>query len=148
MRQLLTSLISYGKITTTEAQAKALKRQVERLISRSKDLSLVTRRKALAIFPQKNIARKFLDQIVPQFTQRVGGYVRVIKLPHRRGDHAPLARVEFVEEIKPPTSLPEKKSSAKERISAKAKNRVAPKAKSVEKVAKRGTKRAKTTKTK
>ncbi|OGC44314.1 hypothetical protein A2V54_02910 [candidate division WWE3 bacterium RBG_19FT_COMBO_53_11] len=72
MRQLLTSLISYGKITTTEAQAKALKRQVERLISRSKDLSLVTRRKALAIFPQKNIARKFLDQIVPQFTQRVG----------------------------------------------------------------------------
>src|SRR3972149_9856436 len=139
MRQLLTSLVSHGKIVTTEAQAKALKRQIERLISRSKDLGLVTRRKILALFPQKTVSRKFLDQIVPQFTSRVGGYVRVIKLPHRRGDHAPLARVEFVEEIKPSTSLPEKKSSAKERISAKAKNRVAPKAKSVEKVAKRGT---------
>ena len=155
MRQLLTSLVSHGKIVTTEAQAKALKRQIERLISRSKDLGLVTRRKILALFPQKTVSRKFLDQIVPQFTSRVGGYVRVIKLPHRRGDHAPLARVEFVEEIKPSTSLPEKKSSAKGKISLKAKPSAVPKPKSVKKPANlpagkagKGIKRVKTTKTK
>src|SRR3989304_8895568 len=107
MRQLLTSLVSHGKIVTTEAQAKALKRQIERLISRSKDLGLVTRRKILALFPQKTVSRKFLDQIVPQFTSRVGGYVRVIKLPHRRGDHAPLARGGVFGGIKQTTSFPE-----------------------------------------
>lgn len=110
MRQLFSPLIEYGKITTTEAKAKVLKRQMERLISRSKKLDLVVRRKILALFPQKQISRKFLEQVVPQFSakggsaaggkERVGGYVRVVKLPHRLGDHAPMARVEFVEEIK------------------------------------------------
>lgn len=99
LRQLLPPLIEYGKVTTTEAKAKALKRQVERLISRSKRLDLVARRRVLAILPRDKLAEKFLGQIVPQLKERVGGYVRIVKLPHRLGDHAPMARVEFVEEI-------------------------------------------------
>lgn len=118
MRQLLTSLVSYGKVTTTEANAKALKRQIDRLISRSKDLSLVTRRKALSLFTHKSTARKFLDQVVPQFSQRVGGYVRVTKLNYRRGDHAPIARVEFVEDIKEEVN-PVKEVKAAKSVKAK-----------------------------
>src|SRR3970282_189296 len=101
MRQLLTSLVSSEKVVTTEAKAKALKREIDRLISRSKNLNLVTRRKALALFTKKGAAQKFIDQIVPQFSQRIGGYVRVVKLSYRRGDRATQARGEFVEEIKP-----------------------------------------------
>ena len=92
MRQLLTSLVSSEKVVTTEAKAKALKREIDRLISRSKNLNLVTRRKALALFTKKGAAQKFIDQIVPQFSQRIGGYVRVVKLSYRRGDRAPQAR--------------------------------------------------------
>ncbi len=100
VRQLLNSLITHNKLVTTESRAKLLKKEVERLISRSKRLDLTVRRRALALFSRKQVALKFLEQIVPQFRERVGGYVRVVKLPHRRGDRAPLARVEFVEEIK------------------------------------------------
>ncbi|MDP1710666.1 MAG: 50S ribosomal protein L17 [candidate division WWE3 bacterium] len=100
VRQLLNSLITHNKLVTTESRAKTLKREVERLISRSKRLDLTVRRRSLALFSRKQVALKFLEQIVPQFRERVGGYVRVVKLPHRRGDRAPLARVEFVEEIK------------------------------------------------
>lgn len=100
MRQLFSPLIEYGKITTTEAKAKILKRQMERLISRSKKLDLVVRRRVLSLLSGDKVAEKFLEQVVPQFKERVGGYVRVVKLPHRLGDHAPMARVEFVEEIK------------------------------------------------
>src|SRR3990172_703132 len=106
MRQLLTSLVSSEKVVTTEAKAKALKREIDRLISRSKNLNLVTRRKALALFTKKGAAQKFIDQIVPQFSQRIGGYVRVVKLSYRRGDRAPQARGEFVEEIKPAKEKP------------------------------------------
>ncbi len=100
MRQLLSSLILHGKITTTEARAKLLKREIERFISRSKKLDLVARRRVLALLPEKEAAKKFWEQIIPQFKKREGGYVRVIKLPNRRGDNAPMARIEFVEEIK------------------------------------------------
>jgi len=100
VQKLLSSLIQHDKIVTTQTKAKALKREVERLISRSKSLNLTVRRRVLATFSQKKVAEKFLNQVVPQFKERVGGYVRVVKLPPRRGDQAPLARVEFVEEIK------------------------------------------------
>lgn len=137
MRQLLTSLISSGKVVTTEAKAKSLKQQADRLISRSKDLSLVTRRKALAFFGKKEVSDRFLNQVVPQFSQRVGGYVRMVKLSHRRGDHAPQARVEFVEEIKPASP------SEKKETPAPAKPKAAVKTEGVKKVTRKGTKSVK-----
>jgi len=111
-RRQLCSLILHEKVTTTEARAKLLKREAERLISRSKRLDLTTRRRLLAFLPEKPAAEKLFERIVPQFTSRVGGYVRVIKLPPRRGDQAPLARVEFVEEIK---TKGRKKTDAKDK---------------------------------
>lgn len=93
-------MILKEKIVTTEAKAKQLKQEIERLVSRSKKLDLTTRRRLLSFLHEKSAAEKLFERIVPQFQERVGGYVRVIKLPARRGDRAPMARVEFVEAIK------------------------------------------------
>ncbi len=125
MRPLLSSLVEFGKVITTEAEAKLLKRQVERLISRSKKLDLTARRRILAWLSGDRVARKFLNQVVPQFKERVGGYVRIVKLPHRQGDQAPLARVEFVEEIKektipaPPPAPDKRKRAAGSKVGSR-----------------------------
>lgn len=99
-RNQVADLILHGSLTTTEAKAKVLKSEAELLISRAKKTDLATRRRVLASLPKKQAAKKLFDQIIPQFKGRVGGYVRVVKLPPRKGDNAPIARVEFVEEIK------------------------------------------------
>ena len=139
MRQLLSPLITHGKVTTTEARAKSLKREIERLISRSKKLDLTTRRRILSLLPEKSAAHRFLNQVVPQFKDRVGGYVRVVKLPPRRGDQAPMARVEFVEEIKEKTAVPKEVKEAP----AKRKPAVPAKAPAKKKVPAKKTSRAK-----
>jgi len=99
-RNQVVNLILHGSITTTEARAKVLKSEVEHLISRAKKADLATRRWVLSLLPDDQAAKKLFDQVVLQFMQRVGGYVRVVKLMPRRGDQASMARVEFVEEIK------------------------------------------------
>ena len=103
VRNLISSLVLYGSVVTTEARAKNLKSEVEKLISRSKKLDLTVRRRLITSF-SKDVATRLLEQVIPQFKDRVGGYARVIKLPHRLGDNAPMGRVEFVEEIKGSTS--------------------------------------------
>lgn len=99
-RNQIVDLILHGSLTTTEARAKVLKSKTERLISRAKKTDLATRRRVLAFLQKNQAAEKLFTQLVPQFQDRVGGYVRVVKLPPRHGDNAPRARVEFVEEIK------------------------------------------------
>lgn len=123
VRNLISSLVLHGTVVTTEARAKNLKREVERLISRSKKLDLTTRRRLLTSF-SKDVATRLLDLVVPQFQDRVGGYVRVIKLPHRLGDNAPMGRVEFVEKIR---EAPSKEMKEKETGQKGAKNEVASK---------------------
>jgi len=113
LRNQIADLILSGFLVTTEARAKTLKVGVERLISRTKSLDLAARRRVLAFLPKKPAAKKLLEQIVPQFKDRVGGYVRVVKLPPRRGDNAPMARVEFVEEITGGATSAEEKKRAR-----------------------------------
>lgn len=98
-RNQIAALILHGSLITTEARAKVLKSEVERLISRSGRADLATRRRILAFLQKNKAAKKLFGQIVPQFKNRKGGFVRVVKLPPRRGDNAPMARVEFVEKI-------------------------------------------------
>lgn len=116
-RNQVSDLVLYGSLITTEARAKILKTEVERLISRAKKTDLATRRRVLAFLPSDRAAKKLFEQIVPQFMERVGGYVRVVKLPPRRGDNAPMARVEFVEKIA--ESAEEKKRGKTQRESGK-----------------------------
>ena len=98
-RNQLASFILHGSLTTTEARAKRLRSEVERLVARARSSDLSTRRRILAFLPDKRAAKKLFESVVPQFADRTGGFVRVIKLPPRRGDNTPMARVEFVEEI-------------------------------------------------
>lgn len=98
-RNQITDLILHGSLTTTEARAKNLKSTAERFIARARDADLSTRRRVLAHLTDERAAKKLFDLVVPQFKNRTGGCVRVVKLAPRRGDRAPIARVEFVEEI-------------------------------------------------
>jgi large subunit ribosomal protein L17 len=125
LRNQVADLFIYGSLTTTEAKAKLLKSEAERIISRAKVVvdrtpaTLAARRRLLAYLPKRQAFERLLEQIVPQFKDRAGGYVRVVKLPPRKGDYAPSARVEFVvplKEKKEPVDKKEKKPGKKKEI--------------------------------
>ena len=114
LRNQVADLIIHGAVVTTETKAKVLKKEAERVISRAKKVingspsSLAVRRRLLAYLPKKSALDRLFGQVAPQFKDRAGGYVRVVKLPPRRGDRALLARVEFVVPIKKEESVSEK----------------------------------------
>jgi large subunit ribosomal protein L17 len=100
LRNQIADLIIHESLNTTEVRAKALKSEVERFISRTKSADLAVRRRVLSFLPKDPAVEKLFDQIIPQFRDRTGGFVRIVKLSPRRGDRAPMARVEFVEKIR------------------------------------------------
>lgn len=100
LRSLASSLITYGKIDTTEAKAKAVKPLVEKLVTRSKENSLVNRRLLLAELPNPVLVEKMMLAVGPTFVNRPGGYTRITRLGARPGDNAPIVRLEFVEAIR------------------------------------------------
>jgi large subunit ribosomal protein L17 len=97
LRNLAASLISHGRIRTTEAKAKELRPFVEKLVTLGKRDSLHARRHALRILPRREVVTKLFGEVSPRFSQRPGGYTRILKLAHRQGDGAPLAFIEFVD---------------------------------------------------
>jgi len=82
MRGLAISLISEGKIKTTEAKAKELKSFAERLVTYAKEGTISARRKAASALgePQNDIIKKLFEEIAPNYKERDGGYTRVIKM--------------------------------------------------------------------
>jgi large subunit ribosomal protein L17 len=105
-RSLARALILEERIITGVEKAKALRPFVERLITLAKDANqtednikkLHYRRKALSLLPDKEAVAKLFEDIGPRFSERNGGYVRIVKLAKpRRGDSAELAIIEFVE---------------------------------------------------
>jgi large subunit ribosomal protein L17 len=97
LRNLAASLISHGRIRTTEAKAKELRPFVEKLVTLGKRDSLHARRRALSILPKKDVVHKLFAEVSPRFSERPGGYTRILKLAHRQGDGAALAFIEFVD---------------------------------------------------
>ena len=103
LRDLVTQLIIHEKITTTETKAKELQRLVERMVTLGKKGTLAARRQAaqtvrfLDAGDDQNALQKLFADIAPRFTERNGGYTRVLKLGPRRGDSTPMAIIEFVE---------------------------------------------------
>ena len=97
MRGLAMSLIQHGAIETTEAKAKELRPFVEKLITRAKSGTLHDRRQATRHVQQRAIADKLFAEVGPKFQKRAGGYTRILKLGHRKGDGAEMARIELVE---------------------------------------------------
>jgi large subunit ribosomal protein L17 len=97
MRSLATSLIQHGAIETTEAKAKELRPFVEKLITKAKTGTLHARRLAGRHVQQRAAADKLFQEIGPKFATRPGGYTRILKTGHRKGDGAEMARIELVE---------------------------------------------------
>ena len=91
------SLIMHKRITTTLAKAKALKKYVEPLITRSKDDSTNSRRVVFSYLQNKEALKELFGVIAPKVADRPGGYTRVIKLGFRQGDAAPTAYIELVD---------------------------------------------------
>jgi large subunit ribosomal protein L17 len=97
MRHLAAALVLHEGIKTTEPRAKELRRFVERLVTISKRGDVAARRLALQKLPNKRLVEKLFDVYGPRYQNRPGGYTRIIKLGPRRGDAAPMVRIEFVE---------------------------------------------------
>jgi large subunit ribosomal protein L17 len=95
-RNLVTDLLRYEKIVTTEAKAKEVQGMAEKMITLGKDGSLHTRRRVLAFVVDKKVVAKLFDELAPRYAQRPGGYTRIIKLEPRLGDGAPMAQLELV----------------------------------------------------
>jgi large subunit ribosomal protein L17 len=93
----VTSLLEHEKIETTEAKAKELRGVADRMISLGKRGDLHARRLALAYIQSKPVVEKLFSDIAPRFTDRKGGYTRLIKTRVRPGDGARMSVVELVE---------------------------------------------------
>src|SRR5216683_1635760 len=98
MANLATALFEHGKITTTEARARRLRPYAERLITFAKRGDLHARRQVLTVVTDKSVVHTLFTEIGPQFATREGGYTRITKIGPRKGDNAPLAVIELVQE--------------------------------------------------
>jgi large subunit ribosomal protein L17 len=107
-RSLVTELFRHERIQTTEAKAKAIRGQAEKLITLAKrgllaeeeipERGVHARRLAAGRLNDPDIVVKLFEDIAPRFVQRQGGYTRIIKLGPRKGDSARMAVIELVEE--------------------------------------------------
>lgn len=101
-RNLITELFRHRRITTTEAKARAVRAEAEKLItvakrSLDKETDVHERRQALRTLTDKEVMRELFETIAPEYKDRPGGYTRIIKLGPRQGDAAPMAILELVE---------------------------------------------------
>lgn len=95
MRALARGLIAQEKIKTTEAKAKELRPFIEKFVTRAKIDNLSNRRLLISRIGEES-AKKIFEKIAPKYKERKGGYTRIIKLPHRKGDASKMAIIEFV----------------------------------------------------
>jgi len=95
---LARSLFAEGRIRTTEAKAKRLRPQAERLITFAKKGDVASRRQVLTVVRDKAVVHKLFAEIAPRFADRPGGYTRILKLGPRPGDAAPMVLIELVEQ--------------------------------------------------
>jgi large subunit ribosomal protein L17 len=119
-RNMVLSLIRHGRIVTTDAKAKELRRFADRMVTLGKQGDLAARRMAFAFMQSRDAVKKLFDEIAPQFKERPGGYTRVIKFERRRGDAASLSVIEFTGTSDTVAKKPKKKSARKEKAAASA----------------------------
>ncbi len=96
LRNMATSLFQHGRIETTTAKAKELRPYAERLITLARKGDVHSRRLAARRIQDREVLGKLFDDIGPGFRERPGGYTRILKLGHRRGDAAEMALIELV----------------------------------------------------
>ena len=111
IRNQVTNLLYHGKIVTTEAKAKEIRRPAEKLITIAKKGDLAARRTVIARLNDQETGNELIDVIAPQI-KRNSGYLRIERTGFRRGDNAEMATISFVDEIKDVVKE-EKKADAK-----------------------------------
>ena len=94
---LASQLFVNEAINTTEAKARMLRPYAEKLITFAKRGDLAARREVLKDIPDRDVVARLFHDIAPRFSERQGGYTRILKLGPRKGDAAPMARIELVE---------------------------------------------------
>ena len=97
MRNLCSSLLEHGRITTTEARAKELRRWVDRLITTARVGDVAARRRVAAEVSQPEVVDRLFSNLVPRLGERAGGYTRIIHKGPRHGDAAPMVVIELVD---------------------------------------------------
>jgi len=95
-RNLVTDLLGYEKITTTEAKAKEVRGLAEKMITLGKNGGLNSHRQALSYIIDKKVAEKVFAELAPRYAERPGGYTRITKLGPRLGDGAAMVQLELV----------------------------------------------------
>lgn len=123
MKGLADSLIKYESIETTLAKAKEIVPYTERLITKAKKGDLHNRRQVIARLQTIESAHKLFDDIAPKLTARNSGHLRIQRTIIRRGDHAQLAKVSFVDDLSqaPATKKAPKKTTVKKVTTKEAK---------------------------
>lgn len=95
-RNLVTDLLNYEKIITTEAKAKEVRGLSEKMITLGKEGGLHPYRQALSFIFDEKVVEKVFSDLAPRYAERHGGYTRLVKLGPRPGDGAPMAQLELV----------------------------------------------------
>jgi large subunit ribosomal protein L17 len=98
LANLATSLFEHGRIKTTETKARRLRPLAEKLITKARRGDLHARRQVLTVVKDKSVVHSLFTEIAPRYENRPGGYTRITKIGPRRGDNAPMAVIELVEE--------------------------------------------------
>ena len=117
LRNMVQHLFKYERIETTLARAKETRRLAERIITMSKDDSVVSRRRVYAYIPDRDLIKKIFTEIAPLFKSRTSGFTRIIHTDFRRGDGATLAILELTEKkivVKLPKNKKEKAEGIKQ----------------------------------
>lgn len=96
-RNLVTELLAYEKIKTTEAKAKEIRGIAERMITLGKNGGFDARRRLLAFINDKKVVDKVFGDLAQRYAERPGGYTRITRLGRRLGDRASMVQLELVE---------------------------------------------------
>ena len=99
---MVTSLLDHERIETTEAKAKEVRGFTDRMITLGKEGTLSARRQALSFLRSKDVVSKLFSDVAGRFTDRPGGYTRMIKTRRRIGDGAELVALELVSKVEKP----------------------------------------------
>ncbi len=113
-KNMVLSLIRHGRIKTTDPKAKELRRVADRMVTLGKKGDLAARRRAYDFIQSHEMVKKLFDEIAPRYKDRNGGYTRVIKFGHRRGDAAMLSIIEFTGQEETTQSKKPKKRARKQ----------------------------------
>ena len=95
-RNLVTDVLNYEKIITTEAKAKEVRGLAEKMITLGKEKGLHARRQALSFIFDEKVTEKVFTELAPRYAERPGGYTRIVKIGPRLGDGAAMVQLELV----------------------------------------------------